>query len=326
MKEVPAVRMHTGSVVDASLHKLKSNPWMASTIVLAIALVIVLFFMSPSATLKAVSKQEIGQTAVAFINTQLLQGQGEVTLDSVAEKSGLYEVNVLYNGQNVPTYFTKDGFYFVQGVVPLTAEAAGVNSSSSASAEVPKSAKPTAELFIFSYCPAGTAALDSFAKVGALLGKVADVKVKFFSNMHGEHEKQENMIQECIQQVAADKYWAYANQYVAKIYNVCGATKDVSCDMNESVKLMKLVGIDSKKVLDCVATSGAQLYAAEQIEAGDLGLQYSPSIVINGVLADTDRTPEGIKSAVCNAFNSAPTECSQTLSASGTASSGNCGS
>jgi hypothetical protein len=168
--------------------------------------------------------------------------------------------------------------------------------------------------------------LDSFAKVGALLGKVADVKVKFFSNMHGEHEKQENMIQECIQQVAADKYWAYANQYVAKIYNVCGATKDVSCDMNESVKLMKLVGIDSKKVLDCVATSGAQLYAAEQIEAGDLGLQYSPSIVINGVLADTDRTPEGIKSAVCNAFNSAPTECSQTLSASGTASSGNCGS
>lgn len=192
-------------------------------------------------------------------------------------------------------------------------------------ANVPKADKPKAELYIFSYCPAGTAALDSFAKAGALLKDVADVKVKFFSNMHGEHELQQNKIQECIQSVAAGKYWDYATQYASKVYTACSSTRSTECDKNESVKLMNSVGIDSAAVLACVEARGEQLYNADMADADALSLQYSPSVVINGVyLPDADRSAEGLKTAICGAFNTALSECQQTLSTTGDQATGGC--
>jgi glutaredoxin len=41
-------------------------------------------------------------------------------LESVKEENGLYKVTVGYQGESVPLYTTKDGKYFVQGMVPLT--------------------------------------------------------------------------------------------------------------------------------------------------------------------------------------------------------------
>jgi hypothetical protein len=193
-------------------------------------------------------------------------------------------------------------------------------------AEVPKADKPKAELYIFAYCPAGTAALDAFAKAGALLKDVVDLKVKFFADIHGAHELQQNKIQECIQSVAGKKYWDYATQYVSKVYSVCGSTRSVDCDKNESVKLMNSVGIDSAAVLACVAAQGDQIYSSEQADADALSLHYSPSVVINGVyLANVDRSPEGLKQVICNAFNTAPSECQQVLGSSGSTVSGGCG-
>jgi len=306
------------------IKELKKNPWIIGTFVFAIIALILLFVAFKGG---GVSKTEIGTKAVEFINTEILQGQGTVTLDSVAEKAGLYEVTVDYNSQKIPTYFTKDGkFYVGNRVDPVTTAASLTgNVVSETPKTVVKSDKTSAELYIFSYCPAGTAALDAFAKAGSLLKNVVDLKVKFFSNMHGEHEKQQNMIQECIQDVAKGKYWDYASQYAAKIYNVCGSSRDIACDKNESIKLMKSVGISSDAVLACVAQKGEKLYAQDQADAGELQLQYSPSVVVNGVYVENaDRTPEGLKSLICSGFNTAPTECSQALGTAATTSSGSC--
>jgi hypothetical protein len=188
-----------------------------------------------------------------------------------------------------------------------------------------KKDKAVAELYIFSYCPAGTAALDSFAKAADLLKNVADVKVKFFSNMHGDHELQQNKIQECIQVVNKDKYWAYAQQYVTKIYPVCGASRSVDCDKTESTKLMASLGIDSNAVFSCIATKGNELYASDTADAVALNLQYSPSVVINGVYnGNADRSPEGLKGLICGGFNTAPADCSKSLSATGATATGSC--
>ena len=143
--------------------------------------------------------------------------------------------------------------------------------------------------------------------------------------MHGEHEKQQNMIQECVQQVAKDKYWDYASQYVTKIYNVCGAKGDIGCDKNESIKLMMSAGINSDSVMACVAQKGETLYAQDQSDAGALQLQYSPSVVVNGVyIGDADRTPNGLKNLICEGFNTAPAVCGQQLGTTAATSSGNC--
>lgn len=114
-----------------AVKELKKNPWIAATFVFAIIALILLFVAFRSSGGGAsVSKDVIGPKAVDFINTQLLQGQGTVTLDSVAEKAGLYEVTVDYQSKKIPVYFTKDGEYYVSTMIlPLNTTISTGNST-----------------------------------------------------------------------------------------------------------------------------------------------------------------------------------------------------
>jgi hypothetical protein len=311
-----------------------NNKWRYTTIALMaiVVLLIAAFLWKPGETsatgrmLTLTESNDIANKTVDFLNKNIVSSGTQATLESVSEASGILNITVLYQGRKIPIYTTADGkFLILSSPIDTTVPIEQPEEQPEQPTETPKTDKPTAELYIFSYCPAGTAALDSFAKVGSLLKNVADVKVKFFSNMHGEHEKQQNIIQECIQNLNKDKYWDYAQQYVAKIYNVCGSTRDINCDKNESIKLMKSVGINSDDVINCVLQRGEQLYAQDQEDAQKLSLQYSPSVVINEVyIGNADRSPDGLKNLICNAFNTAPSECSQNLSTTGTAASGGC--
>jgi len=265
-----------------------------------------------------------------YINTNLITDEtvsANIT-DANNIGGGMYELSfeIIQDGEKVSegTLFANSKKLIIpQATFDLTASP--IVPEVSDQAEIQKSDTPQADLYIFSYCPAGTAALDSFAKAAPALKDSANFTVKFFSDMHGAHELQQNMTQECIQTVDKAKYWDYAVKYVTDIYPVCGITGSVDCDRNESVKLMDSLGIDSNAVLDCVATKGEELYNSDIAEATALQLQYSPSIVINGTyLANVDRTPEGIKNTVCSAFNTPPTDCNTMLSATGAAATGSC--
>jgi len=302
--------------------QIKKNPWIISTIVLGIVgLILLIMVFRGGITGNVISADIAGQRLVDFANSQGVVS----TLVGVNDTGEFYEVIISINGQNLPLYVTKDGEFFTQSLIPLTGKAVS-SSNTETSADIPKADKPKAELYIFSYCPAGTAALDTFAKVGKLLNNAADLKVKFFSNMHGEHEKQQNLIQECIQDTAKDKYWDYASQYVKKVYDVCGTTRDISCDKNESIKLMKSVGINSDSVMACVAQKGEALYTQDKNDADKNKLSASPSLVVNDVSlgASFDRSSEGIKTLICDSFNTAPKECGQTLGTAATTSTGSC--
>src|SRR3989344_319080 len=76
----------------------RSNPWSASTIILAAILIAVLVFNYPgSVSVSKVAPSIAGQNALAFIQSNPSL-EGEVSLVSVQESSGFYEVMLNYQG------------------------------------------------------------------------------------------------------------------------------------------------------------------------------------------------------------------------------------
>jgi len=303
-----------------SFTKIKENPWMLSTFALALIVAIFLGFLIANYA----SKSTVTGNAIAFINEELLQGQGQVALEEVNEKAGLYEVIVEYNGEMIPTYFSKDGEYFINGqVIPISEITSSVETEQETQ-EIVKSDKPEVDLFIWSYCPYGVQAQGPMAEVASLLKEKVDFKAYLYYDGHGDYETQQNKIQACIQKVSPDKYWDYAKGFVDDIYPNCGQSRDIGCDEEESIKLMDSLGINSDEVMDCVESEGEALIAEDSAKAQSSGVSGSPTIIINGVKVSVSRNAEAIKQAICSAFNEMPEECSEELSAGSGSASGSC--
>ena len=66
------------------------------------------------------------------------------------------------------------------------------------------------------------------------------------------------------------------------------------------------------------------LLKADEELTDKYGVTGSPTLIINGVDYSGARTSEAYKQAICSAFKTAPAECNQSLSTTGTAASGNC--
>ncbi|HLD54974.1 MAG TPA: hypothetical protein VJB35_01815, partial [Candidatus Nanoarchaeia archaeon] len=163
--------------------KFRENPWMLSTIVLSVLVIILLagnFKMTGGAIMtgSTISDLDAGQKIIDFANSQT--GGGVELVSSKLLENGLYEVTVSYNGNNIPLYLTADGTSLVQGVTPLDSlEQQATTQKRSTSTEVPKSDKPLAELFVMTHCPYGTQAEKGFIPAMRTLSSVADVKIRF---------------------------------------------------------------------------------------------------------------------------------------------------
>src|SRR3989339_902780 len=122
--------------------KFKENPWLLSTIVLSILLIILLAGSLSGFMFKdKFSDLDAGQKIIDFANSQT--GGGVELVSSKLLDNGLYEVTVSYNGNNIPLYLTADGTSLVQGVTPLDSlEQQATTQKRSTSTEVPKSDKP----------------------------------------------------------------------------------------------------------------------------------------------------------------------------------------
>ncbi|MCK5107640.1 MAG: hypothetical protein KAQ83_02855 [Nanoarchaeota archaeon] len=185
----------------------------------------------------------------------------------------------------------------------------------SSSVECSKTDKPEVELFIWSYCPYGVMAQGPMAEVANILAGKADFKAIMYHDGHGAYETQQNQIQACIQKLDPNNYWSYSEGFVSDIYPVCGQSKDIECDLAESVKLMNSLSIDSNGILACVTSYGTDLIKEDLAHAQENGVTGSPTIIINGVRTQVARTPAAILDAVCSAFNDQPEECNSEVSA-----------
>lgn len=301
--------------------KIRENPFIAATIILGVLLLIVSITGFKGITGGAVitgnvvSETDAGQALLDFANAQGANAE----LVSIKEDGEFYLVTLSLQGQEAPIYVTKDGQFLVQGLTPLTVTRSPEETQPT---EVTKSDKPTAELFIWSYCPYGVTALEPFAQVSSLLGNSADFKVQLYYAGHGDFEVQQNKIQACIQKLGYEQYWDYAKTFANEIYTKCSG--NIACDLTESTTLMNSLGINSNKVLTCVESEGDALLDEHSNAAKESGVSGSPTLVINGAKVNTARTAEAYKTAICSAFNDAPEECSTTLDSTGTQASGNC--
>lgn len=103
------------------IEKLRENPWVASTLVLGfIGLIFLVGTFSGGITGNAISADSAGENFVGFINSY-----GGDQLSYVSGKdfgSGIYEITVLANDEEVPVYVTKDGKYWAQALTPLNSK------------------------------------------------------------------------------------------------------------------------------------------------------------------------------------------------------------
>jgi len=283
-----------------------------------------------------ISSQEAANKVVDYINKNLIQS-GSCSLVSVQDTGGLYKVVTNYQGQEIPVYVTKDGtLLFVSQPIDMTQSA---TSTQTQTESIPKTSKPTVELYVMSFCPYGVQAETLMKPVFDLLGDKADFKVRFIASvtgttvdsvqsLHGAAEAQEDLRQVCIMKYYDSKtYWNYLQMFDANCYSIASnATALESCWKDAATK----AGIDTSKIQTCASGSeGLDLLKADEQLVNQYGITGSPTILINGVQYGGDRSSDAFKQGICSGFTTAPTECSQSLtsgssSGSGTAPSGGC--
>jgi glutaredoxin len=302
----------------------KPNYWAISTFVLGALLVASIAF-GGALTGNSITADVAGKKTIDYINNNLVQPGTIVSLVSTKDVGGLYEVTTTYQGQDIKVYASKDGkMLFLSEYVDMSGN--GAAKEPSASTTVPKTDKPTVQLFVMSFCPYGQQAEKAMKPVADLLGDSVTIEPHFIvsvsgttvNSLHGQYEVNEDMRQAVILKHYGNAvFW----NYVDYIDNKCTKDNIDTCWKDAA----KAANIDTAKVEGWVASEGLELMKAEAALAEQNGVSGSPTIIINGVVYSGDRTADGYKQGICGAFNTAPAACSQALSTTSSAASGNCG-
>ena len=150
-KQMPAESNSDAGENPTITDRFRGNPWILATIVLGIVLLIFLVTSSGVTgriTGNVISENDVGDMLLKVYEANGIQG---LTLDSVKEVSGVYQVNFNYQGQVVPIYVTKDGKYS-GSLTPLSSDPSSDNSNTNTQTqEIPKTTKPSVELYVFTY-------------------------------------------------------------------------------------------------------------------------------------------------------------------------------
>lgn len=316
-----------------TIHLPKINLWMIATVILAIALVVVYIGGFKLSGMAVLTSDQAAKQAVDYINNNLVQ-TGSVSLVSVKELSGMYEVTTTYQNQQIPVYVTKDGSYlFVSQPIGMTNQG---TTSTTQPTEVPKTDRPTVELFVMGFCPYGVQAEQIMKPVVDLLGTKADIRIKFIANvggdtvdsiesLHGTTEAQEDLRQLYIMNnYDQATYWNYLMEIDNNCYGKIDTTNAAALETCWKSAATS-AGIDVAKVsANYNSTDTINLLKANEQLTTQYGVSGSPTLIINGVTFNGARNSEAFKQAICDAFTTAPAECSQTLSTSGSSATGGC--
>jgi len=266
------------------------------------------------------SSEEVSGPVLEYIKGNLVQEGTEVEVASTTEKSGVYEMNLIIGGQpGTKAYASKDGEYFFPYGIPLEESSESDSEQDNSNVEVPKTETPDVKLFVMSYCPYGLKAQKMFLPVYDLLKDEADMGVHFVDYaMHDKKELDENLRQYCIQKNQRDKHDEYLDCFI---------------EDGNSEECLSTAGINQSQLSSCVSEtdeefnvtanyndestwkSGYPTFNVEHDLNEEYGVQGSPTVVINDTVKQVSpRSPENFKSIICEAFESKPEECSQTLS------------
>jgi len=309
----------------------KLRIWQVATVILAIIIIIGLFRLNSitgGVVQGAISKDEAANTTVNFINSYVVSGE-TVSSSSVDDVSGLYVVQTLYKGNKIPIYMTKDGKFidFGRGMININDfETQSKTSGQQATPQqIPKTDKPKVQLFVMSQCPFGVQAEQPMGDVLKLLKDKIDFELHFiatansdgtFTSLHGPTEVNGDLMQVCAMNQNLDKYFDFI---------LCQNKDNKNIDTNWE-QCATDNGLDANKLKDCWQGDEGKKLLTENIKASEENsVSGSPTILLNGVSYQGQRTAEAFKQGICSGFNSQPSECSQTLTTQTATASGNCG-
>ncbi|MDP2930409.1 MAG: hypothetical protein Q8N56_02250, partial [bacterium] len=263
--------------------------------------------------------QKISANAVDFINKNLLPSGTTATLKKISSQTNVYKIDLEIDGNGTIVYVSKDGKLLFLGGYDLTETAIPENGQESQTPP-PTSVKPDVKLFVMSYCPFGLQAEKAYLPVYELLKDRADLGIYFINYaMHGKQEIDENLKQYCIQKEQNSKFSQYLSCFVKS---------------GVSASCLTTAQIDQQKMNSCVSKTDNEFnitslyndqsswvngqYPQFNIHKAlndQYGVQGSPTLIINGVeITLKQRSPEALKSIVCQAFETKPAECDQKLS------------
>lgn len=280
-------------------------------------------------TQKTMTPQEAGSKVLTMVNTYFVQDKSAVVSGEPSEESGLYKVNIAVGGQAQPFYLTKDGakLIFPDGAVNIAEfEAKAQKRKEQEEAPIPKSDKPTVELFVMSLCPYGVKAEKEILPVIKQFGDTVDFTIKYIVNvkgatindvisLHGNDEAREDARQAAIFRYYPDAFGVYVEKMEKNACMVsCGALKLEDTWMSVAKELK----MDVKKI-EAFAYGQEGLDFLKQSEAD--GKKYaahaSPTLVINGVKSQAIyQGPEVLKQAICSAFTNTISGCQEAASTS----------
>jgi len=292
--------------------KIRLNRWKITSFILGVLLVVSLF---TSGNMIFTSANNVGETAIDFINSDLLQGQATATLEDISLENGLYKLTVLVMGQTNLIYVTKDGkLMFVSPPIPIT----GVEQVEEPQIpEVPKSDEPEIELFVMSHCPYGTQAEKGILPVVKLLGDKIDFKLKFvYYAMHpAQDEPQEQVRQHCIQEEQNDKFLDYLECFLEdgdsdRCITEIGIDDLTECTERIDQEFDITVNLEDESLW---LNGRFPLFNIHKEDNEEYSIGGSPTLVINGEIISVARDSVTLLETICSAFNEAPEECNTVL-------------
>lgn len=317
--------------------------WMMAGIIVVVAIIALAGILYATGILggtAAVPPDECGKTVISYVNTNLVAANATATLVSVTEKDGVYQIAARYQAQNLTFYATKSCTYIFSGISNMKPTSTPTPTPASSLQPTPaptpaitpvKSARPSVELFVMSFCPYGVQAENLMQPVVGLFGTKANITVRYIANvqgttvasvksLHGTSEAKEDLRQLCIAKYYPQKLWPYLTDFNAQCYPVWqNATQLESCQKNVTATL----GITD--IETCASGSeGLALLKAEGAITSSYKVTGSPTLIINGQRYSGSRTAEAYRQAICARFETPPAECSVNLSAQTVAASGSC--
>jgi len=267
------------------------------------------------------SSQQVAEKAIDYINKNLLDPGVSATLVSSTEENGVVKFRLKVGQNEFDSYITKDGKVLFPNAIDLTKELAtsSAGEGNTAAKEPEKNERPDVKLFVMSYCPYGLQMEKVFLPVYNLLKNKADMGIYFVNYiMHQKQELDENLRQFCLEKDQKDKYFTYLDCFTkgGKSSDCLTQAKVDEAKMNSCVSETD-ENYDVTKNYNDKSTWAGGSYPPFNVQK-ELNEKYqvqgSPTVIINEVEVNVERSPEKFKEAICNAFVSPPAECQQTLS------------
>jgi len=300
--------------------------WQLSTAVLVILFIGSIFIDKSSLFSTSITGNAVAEQTIEYLNKNILQGQAAATVTKITESNGLYNIKLNINGKEIDSYATKDGKLLFPQAIDLTA--APETSSTPTPVDVPKSNKPTIELFVMSHCPYGTQIEKGLIPVVKTLGNKIDFKVKFVNYaMHGKKELDEQLLQYCIQKEHKHKYLSYLGAFLEEgntqqaLTAVGLSIKDLSSCISETDKQYQVTAL-FEDPLKNGWSGNFPPFKVYDTENKKYGIQGSPTLIINGQQVETNIDADSLLNTICNAFDTKPTECNMDLATVGNPSPG----